>query len=231
MKAVEKAIDEELARLLEKGPTPEEMQRVKTQYFARFIRGIERIGGFGGKSDILAMNQTYKGSPDYYKTILHNVEAATATNLRDAGRKWLGDGVYILEVHPFPEYQTAQTHVDRSKLPTPGSTPEVKFPELQRTQLANGLKIILAERHAVPVVNFNLQVNAGYAADQFARPGTARLAMDMLDEGTKSRTALQISEQLGLLGADLGTGSDLDTSTVSLSALKANLDPVPRYFR
>ena len=72
-----------------------------------------------------------------------------------------------------------------------------------------------------PVVSFNLLVDAGYAADQFALPGTARLAMDMLDEGTTRRTALQISEELAMLGANLSSGSDLDTSTVHLSTLKS----------
>jgi zinc protease len=86
------------------------------------------------------------------------------------------------------------------------------------------LKIVLAERPTIPVVTFNLVLDAGYASDQFAAPGTAKLAMNMLDEGTKKRNALQISEQLQMLGANLGSGSDLDTSTVFLSALKANLD-------
>ena len=65
--AVEKAIDEELARFLAEGPTAKELERVRTQYMARFVRGIERIGGFGGKSDILASSQVYGGSPDAYK--------------------------------------------------------------------------------------------------------------------------------------------------------------------
>jgi zinc protease len=221
---VEKAIDEELARFLDAGPTEKELERVKTQYMARFIRGIERIGGFGGKSDILAMNQVYGGSPDYYKTTLGRIQEATAQNLHQTAKTWLSDGVYILEVHPFPEYKTAKTDVDRSKLPVQSTPPEVKFPELKRATLSNGLRIILAERHSIPVVNFNLLFDAGYAADQFAIPGTASLAMDMLDEGTKTRTSLQISEELALLGAQLNTGSNLDMSSVFLSALKANLD-------
>jgi len=83
----------------------------------------------------------------------------------------------------------------------------------------------VAERHAVPVVSFNLLVDAGYAADQMAAPGTAKLAGNMLDEGTQTRNALQISDALASLGADLGSGSDVDTTTVTLSALKARLDP------
>jgi len=100
----------------------------------------------------------------------------------------------------------------------------VKFPAFQRTQLSNGLKIILAERHTLPLVTFSLQVDAGYAADQFAIPGTAKLTMQMLDEGTARRSALQISDELASLGASLNADSDLDTSAVNLSSLTSTLD-------
>jgi zinc protease len=63
---VEAAVREEVARFLEEGPTEEEMDRVRTQYLAGFIRGIQRIGGFGGKSDVLAISEVYGGSPDFY---------------------------------------------------------------------------------------------------------------------------------------------------------------------
>ena len=222
---VERAIDEELARFLESGPTTEELQRVKTQFLAGFIRGVERIGGFGGKSDILAMNQVFGGRPDFYQATLKTMREATAQNLQRAANAWLSDGVYVLEIHPFPQYATIKTEVDRSKLPVPSLTPEVKFPELQHAQLPNGLKIVLAERHTVPLISFNLLVDAGYAADQFTSPGTAKLSMNMLDEGTKNRTALEISDELAQLGAVLSTGADLDSASVRLSALKANLDP------
>jgi zinc protease len=225
LKKVEAALDEELARLLKSGPTEKELQRVKTQFIARFIRGIERIGGFGGKSDILAMNEVYSGSPDYYKTTLNYVQNATVHDLHRAGATWLSDGVYVLEVHPFPQFTEAQADTNlRKTMPSTGEAPVAAFPKLERATLSNGMKVILAERKAVPVVNFNLQFDAGYAADQFAVPGTANLAMNMMDEGTATRSALQISEELAQLGANLSTGSNLDMSSVSLSALKSNLD-------
>jgi len=224
LKKIEASINDELNKFLKNGPTEREFERVKTEFEASFIRGIERIGGFGGKSDILAQNQVYGGSPDYYKKTLSWVRNATSKNLKDAANAWLSDGVFILEVHPYVEYKTFQSDVDRTKLPEPGPAPDVKFPELQRAQLKNGLKIILAERHNIPVVNFSLVIDAGYSADQFSLPGTSRLAMEMLDEGTKKRTALQISEELALLGASLSTASDLDASYVNLSALKSKLD-------
>ena len=221
---IEKAVDEELARFLKDGPTSRELQREKTQFEAGFIRGIERIGGFGGKSDQLAMNSVYLGNPDYYKVSLREVREATARQLRDTAKAWLADGQYVLEIRPFPKYANSAADVDRSKLPVPELKPETRFPALQRATLSNGLKIVLAERASVPLVQFNLLLDAGYAADQFAAPGTAKLAMDMLTEGTRRRTALEISEELALLGANLGAGCSLDTSSVSLNTLRQNLD-------
>lgn len=224
LKEVEAAIDEEMDRFLKRGPSRREMERIKTQYRANFIRGIERIGGFGGKSDILAKNEVYAGSPDYYKVTLERMKTMTTRDMKDAANRWLSEGVFILEIHPFPEYKVSETDVDRSALPEVGSFPSLKFPEMQKVSLSNGLKIILAERHDIPIVKLFLVLDAGYAADQFGLPGTASMAMSMLDEGTKSRTALEISEELSMLGATLGTGSSLDVCTVSLSVLKEKLD-------
>ena len=221
---VEAALDEELQRFLDEGPTEEEVQRVKTQHVARFVRGVERIGGFGGKSDILARNQIYAGRPDYYKTSLKRVRDATAEDLQEAARRWLSDGVYALEVHPYATYTNKEDGADRTKLPEVKQPPELVWPDLKTTTLSNGLKVILAEQHETPVVEFELLLDAGFASDQFASPGVASLAMSMLDEGTKTRSALEISKELAMLGANLGTSSHLDSSTVTLSALKQNLD-------
>jgi zinc protease len=224
LKQVEKELDEELGRFLKDGPTAEELARVKAQYEASFIRGVERIGGFGGKSDRLAQSQVFLGSPDAYKTSLKRVHDATAEDLKAVANKWLSDGVYILEVSPFPDYKTDATGADRSKAPVPGKPPELKLPKLQRSTLSNGLKVILAERHEVPLVNFTVAFDAGYAADQLSSPGTSNMTMSQLTGGTKTLNALQISDRLELLGAQISAGSNLDLSTVHLSALKSKLD-------
>lgn len=224
LKVVESAIDEEMATFLKRGPSRKELERIKMQYRARFIRGIERIGGFGGKSDILARNEVYSGRPDHYKETVNRIQWATAGDVKNAARQWLSDGVFILEIHPFEDYTTQETDVDRSSLPGPGTFPALEFPKLQKARLANGLNIILAERHDIPVVNFTLVVDGGYAADQFGFAGTASMAMAMMDEGTKTRTSLEIGDELDMLGARLGTGSSLDICTATLSALKENLD-------
>jgi zinc protease len=221
---VEKELDEELARFLKEGPTAEELERVKAQDEAGFIRGIERIGGFGGKSDRLAQNQVFLGNPEAYKISRRRIHEATAEDLKTAANRWLTDGVYALEVVPFPPYKAEAAGADRSKAPETGTPPDLKLPKMQHATLSNGLKVVLAERHELPLVNFWLDMDAGYAADQFAAPGTASLTMALLNGGTKTRTALQISDEQELLGAQLRAGANLDLSTVELSALKSNLD-------
>src|SRR5919107_2502972 len=64
---VEKAVDEELQRLLTGGPTAPELRRVKTQYRAGFIRGVERIGGVGGEAGVFAQGGGVTGPPDFYQ--------------------------------------------------------------------------------------------------------------------------------------------------------------------
>ena len=200
------------------------MLRVKAQHEANFVRGIERIGGFGGKSDRLAQSQVYLGSPDAYKISLKRVQDATAEDLKAAANRWLSDGVYILEVPPFPDYKTAARERIVPKLPVAGAPPELKLPKLQRDTLSNGLKVILAERHEVPLVNFGLTFDAGYAADQLASPGTVNHDDGAAYSGNEDANALQISDRQALLGAQISAGSNLDVSTVYLSALKSKLD-------
>ncbi|MBV9503274.1 MAG: insulinase family protein [Acidobacteriaceae bacterium] len=221
---VERAVDEELSRFLNEGPTERELQRLKTQSYAGFVRGVERIGGFGGKSDILATSQTYFGSPQGYRSRLLNLERATIADLREAAQAWLSDGVYALEVHPFSAAAPAASPAsDRTHSPEFGAPHELKLPRLQEDRLSNGLRLLVAERHEIPVVNFWLDVNAGFAADQFASPGTARLTATLLTGGTARRSALEISDELQALGAQLTSGCNLDLSTVYVSALKATL--------
>lgn len=223
---VETALNEELEKFLKDGPTQVELDRVKSQYFAGFIKGIERIGGFGGKSDILAQHEVYGGSADYYKEILQTVADAKPADVQAAAKKWLSQGRHTLVCTPFPEFSTVASDVDRSKgLPEMGEPATVKFPDLERTTLKNGMEVVLAKRPGVPTVVMRMMFDAGYASDQFAKPGTASLAMNMMDEGTKDKDALEINEELQSLGASLSAYSDLDASYVNLNTLKPTLEP------
>ena len=220
---VERLLDEEVQRFLEDGPSPDELARIVTETRAGFIRASERVSG---KASILIEGAVFGGRPDAYKDSLAIMNSALPDDLRDAARRWLSQPAFTLEIHPFAANLAATAlDADRSGPPSPASFPQAEFPDLQIGELSNGIRLIVATRDAVPVVHLSLQLNIGYAADQFSQPGTAGLTIDMLEEGTVSRDALQISEELAQLGANLRTGSNLDYSFLSLSALTENLQP------
>ena len=97
---VEKIIDEELDRLIKQGPTAAELERAKTGARAGFIRGIERIGGFGGKADALAECAVFTGDPGCFRTSLANIEKASAADLSRLGAQWLDKGSHTLVIAP-----------------------------------------------------------------------------------------------------------------------------------
>jgi zinc protease len=222
---VEKAADEELQNFLKNGPSATELQLAKTQILGRYARIVERIGGFGGKSDLLARCQTFRGNPDCYKDYLKWVKAATPATVKKAADDWLSDGDYVLEVHPYPPDLKTGAKLDRSNEPAPGEPMALKLPTLEKDKLSNGLKIVLAERHSAPVVNFTLMVDSGYSADPAEATGTASFEQRMLEEGTPTRDSLQIGEELEALSANFNAGANLDYSLVSLNTLKSTMDP------
>jgi predicted Zn-dependent peptidase len=222
---VELKLNEILKEFLEKGPTQEELDRVRSNYFSNFLKGIERIGGFGGKSDILASNEIYGGSPDFYKTKLKYASEATIGDIQKVCREWLSSGKFVLICKSFPSLKPTGEGVDRSKLPDLGTPVASSFPTLQKATLKNGLNIILAQRKGVPTIVGRLIFNAGFASDGPSKSGLASLAMDMLDEGTKSLDALQISDKRQLLGASIFAYSDWDASYVGFNTLLQTFDP------
>jgi zinc protease len=117
------------------------------------------------------------------------------------------------------------------QLPPPAG-PESSFkpPKPKRFKLKNGLEVMLVEFHDLPLVDFNLMIKTGGAANPVDRAGLADLTAHMLDEGTKTRSALAIADQVAALGATLSTGSTWDASNVSLSALTKNLEPAIALF-
>lgn len=221
---VEAALDEELERFIDEGVGAEELDRSRTSLAASFLRGAERIGGFGGKADILARGAVYHDDPGHFRKYLDTLRTVQPDALQATAERWLSDGVYVLSVLPFGDHSQTDSDVDRSQLPDIGDAPNLTLPDLQHAELDNGLKVWLAERDAAPVVQMRMMLDAGYAADPRGAPGTASLALGMLDEGTETRDGLEISAELDRLGASLSTSSSLDASSISMSAISSKLD-------
>ncbi|MES2106327.1 MAG: pitrilysin family protein [Pseudomonadota bacterium] len=220
---VEKAAAEELQKFLKNGVTEQELQLAKTTILAQYVRTVERVGGFGGKSDLLASCTTFTGKPDCYKDYLKWIKEATPASVRKAANDWLSDGDYLLSVTPYPSKLSTTAKLDRSKEPSLGQPESLKLPPMQQATLSNGLKVVLAERHTAPVVNFSMMVDGGYASDSADLPGAFSLSLRMLEEGTPTRGSLKISEELAALGANFNVGSNLDGAKLNLNVLKATM--------
>lgn len=224
LEAVEKATNGVLAQFLEEGPTETELTRAKAIFLTRFIKGVEKIGGIGGKADILAQFETFKGNPAHYKTYLKTISEASVEDLHKAAKKWLSTGCHTLICEPFPSYKAGPELADRSQLPVATETLTSTFPSIEKASLKNGLQVVLAQRESVPTVVMQMIFDAGFAADQANTAGLANLSLDLLDEGTKNMDALAINDRLQLLGASITTNSDQDASYVTMNTLKPSLD-------
>ena len=225
LEKIDTVIDEELNRLITKGITDEELERAKTNYFVRFINGMERNGGFGGKSDILAQCQTFGGRPDYYKTIQGWIKAATPDDLVRAAKAWLTDGEYILKITPYPDFTNTDSSIDRTAMPSVAKASLPAFPQVKMFTLNNGLKVYLTERHEVPVVVTRMIVGGGYTADHLSTPGLATLTGQMMKEGTTSKSSTEISDILNNLGSTISIGAGIDDMYVNTRSLSTNFQP------
>lgn len=246
---VEAAIDEEVAKLIAEGPTAAEVDQARAVFRARFVRGIERIGGFGGKADVLAECQVFVGNASCYRATLANIDTATAAQLKEVARKWIARGAFTLQIDPgerkplvedpavanLPPTTVATAAknlkalpkaVDRSLgVPKTESFPELRFPALTRATLSNGVKVLLAERRGLPLVQMSMQFQgAGFASDRGRKSGTAGFTLAMLDEGAGSYDALAFGARKELLGAVISANGTLDVTRVTLSAMKPRLD-------
>ena len=224
LKKINNIINEELKKIFTTGVTVEEVERTKTNYFVQLLKGLETIGGFGGKSDWLAMSETYGGSPDAYKTILEYIKKANPAGTKKVANDWLSDGEYVLEILPYPDFTTIETKIDRTAMPPVAKPSAARFPAIKTFSLSNGLKVYLAEKHELPLVNMITTFGGGFTADKFAQLGTAKMTGTMMLEGTATKTGTQISDLLNSLGTTLYSSAGVDNSVINMSCLKTSFD-------
>jgi len=222
---LEDAMDKALSDFIKKGPSAKRLKNTKTSIRASSIKGLQRVGGFGGKSDLLAYSEVYSGNPGAYLEFINGIMEITNKEIKETANTWLTDGAYILTVIPEENRNyNSESSADRSKLPFPTEFPELDLPEIQRAKLSNGLEVVLAERHDVPMINLSFQIKSGHATDPLGQPGLANFTMSMLTEGSKSFDALELSDQLEELGTDLYTSTGLDSSSINISSLKSSFE-------
>lgn len=246
---LEQRVDEILADFLQNGPTDDEVARVAMRVASGTIRGLEKVGGFGGKGVALAEGLLYTGDPGYIRQELQYFANATPATVLAAARKWLSKGDFRLALEPgtrsprevplppsaripASSEQPAQRHAlgppaPRASLPAAGPATDFQLPQLQRARLSNGIEVVFARQTAVPVVRIMLSMPGGIPADNREKPGTQTMLLGLLGEGSNGALGQMdgpaIARLEERLGANVRASSSLDRSRYSLNALTPNL--------
>jgi predicted Zn-dependent peptidase len=247
---VAKRLDEIIADFRTHGPTADEVQRVATRELAGRITGLEQVGGFGGKANVLAEGLLYNNDINHYRVQLGQYGRTTPAEVTAVMQKWLSRPVYNLTVEPGqrsaydeakgsggkmaprhywsgegspPDNLAPVAKADRSKLPMVAPVADLDFPTVERATLSNGVTVRYVQRNATPTTRLTLSFNAGYAADDRAKLGAQALMLSLLDEGTTNRDSIQIAEEQERLGAAISAGASMDRTSLSLFALSPNL--------
>ena len=229
---VEKVIDDTLEKYLQRGPDNKLLKNIKTSSISSLTNGLQRIGGFGGKSDILATYQTLYGDAGAFREQLSIYLNTSAVDIKKAANKWLTSGDYVLSIVPAKKTSVVKSQVDRSKgIPYPTEKLSYSFPKIQSAVLDNGSKLVLAERNDLPLVNIEVVFNKGWAIESNEQQGLANFTMSMMDEGTKKYSSLDFAEAQERLGSGIGYGSSIDTTYASLSSMKVNLEATLDLFK
>ncbi len=235
---IEKAVQEEIDRIRAEAPSARELEKAKHVIEANFLRRLERIGGFGGVADQLAGYEFALGSADGFEQDLERYRRLTPEEIRGIAASELPDDHrVVLSVvprgktdlaaarRPLPEpplTRNLSENVDWTRPPAPGAAANVRLPKFTQARLANGLRIWIAEKHEVPIVRASLVFLSGAAQDPPGRPGLASLTAELLRQGTKTRSALQISSEASFLGAALTSDAGWDSSSLSLDVPRSH---------
>jgi predicted Zn-dependent peptidase len=120
--------------------------------------------------------------------------------------------------------------VDRSRLPEPGPTRRFVFPAIEKSVLASGLRVWTVRHTAIPVLTLTLLVRRGAADDPPGKEGLAAISVDMLDEGSGNRSAIEIHEALARVGAQLDSDIGSDAAVLTITALSRFAGPALQLF-
>ncbi len=223
---IKRIIDEELKAFAAAGPTEEELRTQKAKQEMSFLSGLERIGGFGGKADRFGMYNTFLGNPDYFQQDYDRYQNVTGKEVVKAFTDWvLNAHRFELRILPEPSGRADGKEFNRTAIPSMEAAVTFHPPEVEKKTLSNGLEIYVARRPQLPKVTCRLLLKEGNLKESADKAGTGWMTGAMLANGTKKRTAERIQEEMEKLGSSFSTqGSKLGAS-LSLSALKRNLDP------
>ena len=233
----------ELDKLQKSGPTAEEIEAAKATELTSKITGLERLGGFGGVADTLNRYNQYVGDPGFLGKDIAMTQAVTPATAQAAAAKYLTRNAAVVVycvpgkkelddvprspedtdkdvklVNPYtPEFEAAQAW--RKNKPAPAAASAFHLPVPAEFTLPNGLKVLLVEEHALPVLSVSLVSRAGNADNPAGKSGLASLTAELLGDGTTSRSLEKLASDEERIGTQIGAGVNMDSLNLSMSLL------------
>lgn len=231
---IEKEVNAEIERLKTQPPTAEEMARALNSIESGTVFGLQNVLG---KADQMNGYATYVGKPDYFQTDLDRYRKVTPADVQRVAKSYLTKDRFVMQFVPRKEKavavrdaasaqkkKTADTKDYSVNLPKPQADPKLTLPSIDKQKLSNGMNVWFVKQNELPIISMNLVLNSGGTTDPQDRAGLASMTAALLDDGTKTRSAVEIANQLQSIGALLGTGSGWDSANVSMQTLSGNAD-------
>lgn len=249
---VEAALNAQLARIRDQPVTAAELAEAKMEIVASALRQRETASG---RAFILGRALVDEGDPTAPDANLAAVQAVTAADVQRVARKYLDEQARVSIRYQDESQRPAGVSEDSYRNPVPVPTflsvppailpPNELLPEGQRMAppaagaprpmatphvvertLSNGLRVIVAKSTDLPIVNAQLVIGGGAAADPADRPGLASMTAGLATEGAGGRSAPEIARTLEALGASIGGGAGQDATAIFMSAPSAAADQV-----
>jgi zinc protease len=237
---IEKEINLELERIKKDPPTAEEMSRALNSIESQSIYGMQTVLGKGGRISSFA---GFLNKPDYFQADLDRYRKVTAADVQRVANTYLGSNRLVMSFVPRKsegpkmnadankpsstnekKKDTAKLAEETARLPKPGPNPKFALPPIEKMKLSNGLNVWMVRQTELPIVSMNLVMKSGGALDPDDRSGASFMTASMLNQGTKTRSANDIANQLQSIGAFVNAGAGWDATNVSMQTLTKNLD-------
>ena len=238
------ALKVEIAKMRDGEVSAAELDEARNELITATLRGRETSNGRAGE---MANNVVLRGDPKAGDAMLARLQTISAADIQalakklfnDAGSvtiRYLPEGLKTKDAKADTITPSAKTEAKaisipaaeiatfalapedkRQKPPEAGKPIAAVIPGAQEKTLANGLRVIVANKPGLPLVSANLRIGGGGALDPAGKYGLASMTADLAQRGTATRSAVEISRQIESLGADLGAGADADGTSVSIS--------------
>jgi zinc protease len=240
LSVIEEEINIEIERIKKEPPTMEEVSRAINRTEAQTIYGLQTVLG---KADSMNSNATFYGTPNRFQQQLDELRAVKPADVMRVANTYLQANHLVMSIVPRKEkLATTATNNAANKptstsqkdmkpqadqtanLPKPKADPKFTLPAIQKQKLSNGLEVWLVRQPELPIVSMNMVLKTSGTVDPAGKTGLASMTSNLINTGTKTRSAIDISNGLSDIGATLGTSSGWDSANVSIQTLTKNLD-------